>query len=172
MANIILQAVGLTFEQFGRMAMLAQGQFATFLTANKTERDAILEQLTNTERFSKYGAAIKNLFDRAKATCGQIQAEYDTEKAHILEKEEKETLITEQARLETEKKELEANIRQNEERLTLAATIEKCRNEQASARQALEQLQEAANGESYRADTAFVNGWDNTTVQRQTYVRM
>ena len=171
-ANIILQAVGLTFEQFGRMAMLAQGQFATFLTGNKTEREAILEQLTNTERFSKYGAAIKNLFDRAKATCGQIQAEYDTEKAHILEKEEKETLITEQARLETEKKELEAKIRQNEERLTLAATIEKCRNEQASARQALEQLQEAANGESYRADTAFVNGWDNTTVQRQTYVRM
>ena len=171
-ANIILQAVGLTFEQFGRMAMLAQGQFATFLTGNKTEREAILEQLTNTERFSKYGAAIKNLFDRAKASCGQIQAEYDTEKAHILEKEEKETLITEQARLETEKKELEAKIRQNEERLTLAATIEKCRNEQASARQALEQLQEAANGESYRADTAFVNGWDNTTVQRQTYVRM
>ena len=171
-ANIILQAVGLTFEQFGRMAMLAQGQFATFLTGNKTEREAILEQLTNTERFSKYGAAIKNLFDRAKATCGQIQAEYDTEKVHILEKEEKETLITEQARLETEKKELEAKIRKNEERLTLAATIEKCRNEQASARQALEQLQEAANGESYRADTAFVNGWDNTTVQRQTYVRM
>lgn len=171
-ANTILQAVGLTFEQFGRMAMLAQGQFATFLTGNKSEREAILEQLTNTERFSKYGIAIKNLFDRAKAVCGQIQAEYDTEKAHILEKEEREALLTKQARLETEKKDLETKIRQNEERLTLTATIGKCRNDKASAQQALEQLKETLNSESFRADTAFVNGWDNTTVQRQTYVRM
>lgn len=171
-ANTILQAVGLTFEQFGRMAMLAQGQFATFLTGNKTEREAILEQLTNTERFSKYGAAIKNLFDRAKTTCGQIQTEYDTEKAHILEKEEKETLITEQARLETEKKDLETKIRHNEERLTLTTTLEKCRKDKAFAQQALEQLEETANSESYRADTALVNGWDHTTAQRRTYTRM
>ena len=171
-ANTILQAVGLTFEQFGRMAMLAQGQFATFLTGNKTEREAILEQLTNTERFSKYGAAIKNLFDRAKTTCAQIQTEYDTEKAHILEKEEKETLITEQARLETEKKDLETKIRHNEERLTLTTTLEKCRKDKASAQQALEQLEETANSENYRADTALVNGWDHTTVQRRTYTRM
>ena len=171
-ANTILQAVGLTFEQFGRMAMLAQGQFATFLTGNKTEREAILEQLTNTERFSKYGAAIKNLFDRAKTTCAQIQTEYDTEKAHILEKEEKETLITEQARLEAEKKDLETKIRHNEERLTLTTTLEKCRKDKASAQQALEQLEETANSESYRADTALVNGWDHTTVQRRTYTRM
>ena len=171
-ANTILQAVGLTFEQFGRMAMLAQGQFATFLTGNKTEREAILEQLTNTERFSKYGAAIKNLFDRAKTTCAQIQTEYDTEKAHILEKEEKETLITEQARLEAEKKDLETKIRQNEERLTLTTTLEKCRKDKASAQQALEQLEETANSESYRAATALVNGWDHTTVQRRTYTRM
>lgn len=171
-ANTIRQAVGLTFEQFGRMAMLAQGQFATFLTGTKTEREAILEQLTNTERFSKYGIAIKNLFDRAKASCGQIQAEYDTEKTHILGKEEKETLLTQQARLEAEKKALETKIRQNEERLALTATIEKCRNDQTSAQQALEQLKEAMNSESYKTDTALVNGWDNTTIQRQTYVRM
>ena len=45
----ILDAIGLTFEQFGRMAMLAQGQFANFLTGDKKEREAILEQLTNTQ---------------------------------------------------------------------------------------------------------------------------
>ena len=49
------------------MAMLAQGQFAAFLTGDKKERESILEQLTNTEQFSRYGEAIKNLFDRAKA---------------------------------------------------------------------------------------------------------
>ena len=35
----ILAAVGLNFDQFGRMAMLAQGQFASFLTGDKKERE-------------------------------------------------------------------------------------------------------------------------------------
>lgn len=62
----IVDAVGLTFEQFGRMAMLAQGQFANFLTGKKEERERILEQLTATDRFSRYGEAIANIFKRAK----------------------------------------------------------------------------------------------------------
>ena len=57
-AAIIQDAIGITFEQFGRIAMLAQGQFAAFLTGKKEERESILEQLTNTERFTLYGQAI------------------------------------------------------------------------------------------------------------------
>ncbi|MDE5846605.1 MAG: SMC family ATPase, partial [Muribaculaceae bacterium] len=58
----IQEAVGLSFEQFSRMAMLAQGQFATFLTGKKEERESILEQLTSTEIFSRYGEAISNIY--------------------------------------------------------------------------------------------------------------
>ena len=64
--NQILQAVGLSFQQFSRMAMLAQGQFASFLCGDKKEREEILEQLTNTEMFSRYGLAIKSIFDNTK----------------------------------------------------------------------------------------------------------
>ena len=171
-AGIIMQAVGLSFEQFGRMAMLAQGQFATFLTGNKSEREAILEQLTSTERFSKYGTAIKNLFDRAKAACGQVQAEYDTEAAHILKDEEKQALLDNQAKLETDKKELETKVRLNEEQLALVGTIEKCRKDIAAALQALEFLEKAMQEEAYKADAALVHGWDNTTSQRRARTRM
>ena len=64
----IQQAIGLSFKQFNRMAMLAQGQFAAFLCGDKKEREEILEQLTNTEIFSTYGMARKKLFDRANET--------------------------------------------------------------------------------------------------------
>ena len=74
--------------------------------------------------------------------------------------------------MEAEKKDLETKIRHNEERLTLTTTLEKCRKDKAFAQQALEQLEETANSESYRADTALVNGWDHTTAQRRTYTRM
>ena len=60
----IQKAVGLSFEQFSRMAMLAQGQFATFLTGKKEERERILEQLTATDIFSRYGEAISNIFNK------------------------------------------------------------------------------------------------------------
>lgn len=170
--QIIQQAVGLSFEQFGRMAMLAQGQFASFLTGGKAEREAILEQLTNTERFSRYGAAIKNIFDRTKAVCGQTQTEYDTEATHILKEEERTNLLEKLVRLEADKKELETQVRQNEERLALVETIEKSKCNAASAQQDLERLETARNSEEYKAYAALVCGWDSTTAQRQTLTRM
>lgn len=65
-SDIIQRAVGLSYDQFNRMAMLAQGQFANFLTGKKEEREQILEQLTATDRFSRYGEAIFAIFKRKK----------------------------------------------------------------------------------------------------------
>ena len=82
--NPIQRAIGLSFQQFNRMAMLAQGQFAAFLCGDKKEREEILEQLTNTEIFSTYGMAVKNLFDRANESKKIAENTYQTEAAHIL----------------------------------------------------------------------------------------
>ena len=166
-ANTILQAVGLTFEQFGRMAMLAQGQFATFLTGNKSEREAILEQLTNTERFSKYGAAIKNLFDKAQAIYKQTQTEYETEKTHILDKEEKEKLLAEQSNINTQKQTLETKIRLNEQQLTLVNTINQCRKNQTLAQEELEppDTRQNARSKSQKGTIAFPRTHVPTNVQ-------
>ena len=70
----IKQAVGLSFEQFCRLSMLAQGQFAEFLCGDRKQREMILEQLTRTERFSRYGEAITQIFKEKK------QAKDDLEK--------------------------------------------------------------------------------------------
>ncbi|APJ04701.1 AAA family ATPase [Silvanigrella aquatica] len=45
----------LTVEDFKRMILLAQGEFAAFLKANEEERAAILERLTNTEVYKDIG---------------------------------------------------------------------------------------------------------------------
>ncbi len=84
----ITEAVGLTFDQFNRMAMLAQGQFATFLTGRKEERELILEQLTDTEIFSRYGEAINTIFKRSKAAKEQIESQFAIFKGLILPDEE------------------------------------------------------------------------------------
>lgn len=50
--------LGMTFDDFCRTAVLAQGEFTKFLKCNDDEKAAILEKLTATEQFSEVGKAI------------------------------------------------------------------------------------------------------------------
>ncbi|MBQ9356795.1 MAG: SMC family ATPase [Prevotella sp.] len=137
----ILKAIGLDFQQFGRMAMLAQGQFANFLTGDKKEREAILEQLTNTQHFTAYGEAISSLFKKAKATQELIQTKYDTEKPHTLTDEEVEQLTREQQENSQKQEALDKKIKEFDRRLKLIETIQTAGKEKAEAEEKKQELQ-------------------------------
>ncbi|MBP2303194.1 AAA family ATPase [Azospirillum picis] len=53
----IEKRLGLSFEQFRRAVLLAQGDFATFLKAPARDRSALLELLTGTEIYSRLSIA-------------------------------------------------------------------------------------------------------------------
>lgn len=53
----IEQRLGLSFDQFRRSALLAQGEFAAFLRANSNERAELLERMTGTEIYSRVSIA-------------------------------------------------------------------------------------------------------------------
>lgn len=55
---LIQSLTGLSFEQFCSTVLLAQGRFAAFLEAREGERSAILEQMTQTERFGALSMAV------------------------------------------------------------------------------------------------------------------
>lgn len=48
-----LEITGMTYDQFTRSMLLAQGNFAAFLKAKSSDRTSILEQITGTERYSQ-----------------------------------------------------------------------------------------------------------------------
>ncbi len=56
--NLIAERIGLTFEQFCRTSMLAQGEFSKFLRAKDDEKSEILEKLTGLGIYSEIGAKI------------------------------------------------------------------------------------------------------------------
>ena len=58
----ISELIGLSFEQFNRSVLLAQGDFATFLKARQPDKAAILEKLTGTEIYSKRSAEALSAF--------------------------------------------------------------------------------------------------------------
>jgi exonuclease SbcC len=53
----IHERLGLTFDQFRRSALLAQGEFAAFLRADGKDRSELLERMTGTEIYSRLSVA-------------------------------------------------------------------------------------------------------------------
>ncbi|GMU04700.1 AAA family ATPase [Corallococcus caeni] len=53
----IQERLGLSFDQFRRSALLAQGEFAAFLRADASERAELLERMTGTEVYSQLSIA-------------------------------------------------------------------------------------------------------------------
>ena len=164
----IQEAVGLDFQQFGRMAMLAQGQFANFLTGDKKEREAILEQLTNTQHFTAYGEAINSLWKKAKETQTTIQTQYDTEKPHTLSDEEVESLTKELQENLQQKETLDKKIKAQEDRLRLIDQVLRNEKTQEEAKQKKQELEAVVAGEEYQQHKMLFNDWDTTTTQRHT----
>ncbi len=166
----VLDAIGLSFEQFGRMAMLAQGQFASFLTGDKTERECILEKLTNTSKFSTYGTAISNIYKRKKEEKGKIQAEFDTNEVHILQEEEVEKLKQEKAEFENTKKTLEEDKKKVQYILDRVKSIHMEREKRDNALKQKQELEDTANTDEFKHKEATVNDWDNTDSERQSLI--
>lgn len=162
----ILQAVGLDFQQFGRMAMLAQGQFANFLTGDKKEREAILEQLTNTQHFTAYGEAIQSLWKKAKETQTTIQTQYDTEKPHTLNDEQVEQITKELADSQKEADNYDKEIKATEGKLKQVEAILRNEKTLSEANQTKQELEAKMNGDEYCQCKALFSDWDATTTQR------
>ena len=168
----IQHAIGLSFDQFGRMAMLAQGQFAAFLTGDKKQREKILEQLTNTAHFNDYGEAIKSLFDKAKENQRIEQTAYETEALHTLSQEELDGITTEIQSFQQQSDAFEREIRDCEDRLTQVDTILNNRKSLSEAEKKKVELELVIDGDDYKRQKALIVNWDATTRQRQLFVAM
>lgn len=83
----IQERIGLSFDQFRRSVLLAQGDFAAFLKANANERADLLERMTGTEIYSQISvAAFERMRDEEKA-LGELTAALD--RLDLLEDEQR-----------------------------------------------------------------------------------
>ncbi len=163
----IKDAIDLSFEQFSRMAMLAQGQFASFLTGDKKERESILEQLTNTEHFTAYGEAIANLFKKADQDYKACLDNLKTENEHLLEEEKLQELQQEKLEIEPKKQSLEQEIKDLQERISQRDLVENNRAVLDTASKEVIRLETLTKEEDYLNKKALVNDWDATATPRQ-----
>ena len=168
MAEAIQAAVGLTFDQFCRTTMLAQGEFTRFLKCSNKEKAAILEKITNTEQYAKIGAKVYDL----------THNKYEDEKDAVDPKKMKQSLPKE------ERKALEENIQAIGPRLASLinqletaqkkeiwlSTEKNLLDNQKKAQDALEQAQKALETDEFKATVKDVGDWDGTEDARNSMI--
>ena len=151
--KMIVDLIGLTYDQFVRTVMLAQGQFNTFLSSKKEKQTEILEKLTGTEVYSVIAKKVgerKNKAQTAVDTSFQIYNSFSinaktdedialikedlAKKEQSFEKNEKnikdfEAKISNLEKLESLKRDIEASKSQLAD---LQASYEKIKEEKQS----------------------------------------
>ncbi len=163
----LLSAVGLSYDQFSRMAMLAQGQFASFLTGNKSERESILERLTNTEIFSRYGDAIRRLCRKAEDARKLAQNSLETLTNRQADAPDAEQLKSDEQRCLAELNGIKAELAKNKAVMEILNPLETNQKELATAIQARDRLQELTGSEEFRAKERLIADYDATADQRK-----
>jgi len=96
--NSISEALGLSFEQFSRSVLLAQGGFDAFLKARDNERAELLERLTGTEVYAEISKAV---FERARAEDEGVR-QLKGQQGHIVLMEEEDLAATKETLLQAQ----------------------------------------------------------------------
>lgn len=103
----------LNYQQFLRSAMLAQGEFAAFLSANTKDKGTLLEQITGEEIYKKIGEEIGTKISNEKSRLEQIKAKINTD--DLLSDESVNLLKEEQEQLNNTIKQQEKDYKHLEE---------------------------------------------------------
>ena len=168
--RVIGDAVGLTFEQFCRTSMLAQGEFTRFLKSPDKEKAAILERLTGTGFFSEVGIAISKITKEKSEACDRQRSKLDgiqvlDETALAEKKAELESAETLSSALRKQKEDDERKMQWLKRSRELQVDLQ-------TKRTTLEAAQKtAASGETQEAQKN-VKDWSLTVSVRQNILNM
>ncbi len=166
----IVQRVGLTFDQFCRTVMLAQGEFTKFIQSRTEEKSAILQKITGTEIYEKVGRrigerynSIKNEVEKLQALLGAVTL-FTSEEVAQRQAELKD--LTEAAivlRQQQEEKEMWLKWQER------AAALEK---QYIEAGEALQQAEAAVKSESYLQQQRDIKDYDQTAEARNRHIAL
>lgn len=168
MIEAIQTAVGLTFDQFCRTTMLAQGEFTRFLKCSNKEKAAILEKITNTEQYAEIGAKVYDLtYNTYKREMDDVdpkkkEQSLPVEKRKALE----ENIETIGARLIS----INTQFQTAQKKENWLSTEKNLLDNQKKAQDSLEQAKKALETEDFKTTQRDVEDWDCTEDARNSMI--
>jgi len=144
----IERLVGLNFDQFTRSVLLAQGDFAAFLKAQKDEKAGLLERLTGTEIYAQISIEVYNRWKLERSKLDEIKLRKDL--IELLSDEQRQNSEDELKNLNSQLIALENTLQQLQKELNWYSENEKLENRKTEAVSKREKLE---------------NEWDNLSSQ-------
>lgn len=168
MIEAIQTAVGLTFDQFCRTTMLAQGEFTRFLKCSNKEKAAILEKITNTEQYAEIGAKVYDLtYNTYKREMDDVDPE---KKEKSLPVEERKALEENIETIGTRLTSINTQFQTAQKKETWLSTEKNLLDNQKKAQDSLEQAKKDLETEDFKATQRDVEDWDCTEDARNSMI--
>ena len=164
--NRTVELIGLTFDQFTRAVLLAQGDFANFLKAKSSEKAELLEKLTGTEIYSKISGSIYQKTGEARTALDLILQRMKDVK--LSTDEELEIFINEKNIKSEELKPFKLQTNQIEKKLSRIKEDEQIKLELNQAEQELDNIQSTIKESSPRSE--YMAMIDKSLEIRDSYI--
>lgn len=159
------KAVGLSFDQFCRTTLLAQGEFTRFLNSKDNEKAEILEKLTNKPEYALIGAKVREVFN-SKAQAWE-SARQQVADVVTLTDEQIAQLNEQTAALDKQSKEIESANRLCITKLQWLETEQKLSASVTDAKNAYDKVIAAMESEAFQRTEKTLSEWNDTMDARQ-----
>lgn len=178
----VRQVTGMSFEQFTRSMLLAQGGFAAFLEAKPDDRAPILEQITGTEIYSDISIRVHDRTGQERVRLRTLEEQAGT--IQILSPEEEAALQTEKIEKETDVTAHTITLHELRDRLELLTRIDGLKldiqglesgkkslvQRRANAEDDLKRLEKARLASPLESEWKVLSGLEEKEIQNRTYI--
>lgn len=162
--NEIGKCIGLTFEQFCRTTILAQGEFTRFMQSAEKDKSEILEKLTGTDIYSTIG---QKIYNKKQEKESDLKSKKEALKNISLLEEEEKIRITQEINDKTEeinKKNQEMTA--YEVKRKWLEEYEKLNKTIKDNEQKVKELENKTQSDVFLEEAAFVSEWNDTAEVR------
>ena len=129
-SKTVTELIGLTYEQFTRAVLLAQGQFKKFLDSSANDRSELLETITGTQMYSDISKKVFEQYAKEKSELEKL--EFALGNIVILSEEQQKEKEEEAAKNKLEAETLNKNIEQLNKQLELLKNVTALKKESES----------------------------------------
>ncbi|MBE6335709.1 MAG: hypothetical protein E7066_03405 [Lentimicrobiaceae bacterium] len=164
----IEELIGLTYDQFIRSVMLAQGEFSTFLKSKRNEQSEILEMLTGTEVYSKIADAVKTRKGEAFYKKKEAETLCNSLKDKLLSEEEVEELNYSQKLLSQNISLKENELKKIESSISWIKRNNELRKEYDDIKALYDKVMEQINSQQYKDNQSVVDDYFKTSKERES----
>ena len=166
----VITVTGLTYEQFCRTTMLAQGEFTKFMKSDQNAKAEILEKLTDTSVFSEIGRRIYEKFSQKNKELELLNRENE----NIVRLEDEQI-----AEYQQQIGQIEAEVQQTDVELTALSQksnwliqLAKYQEDVTNSEKQWKESEDALNSEEFQQLRKTISLWEQTENERNTLLEM